>query len=122
MFSEFCRICVRTLLAMKLVCGNRDSKIGNDGKIFVNVVECWQVQVFQWCRCYLITADTFIFLTLRYRGNQLIPQEKGPVWIIHSVTLETKANFTCQAVNAGGEGQPDTKYIDVYGKYIFLAI
>lgn len=51
-----------------------------------------------------------------YRGNQLIAQEKGPVWIVHSVTLETKANFTCQAVNAGGEGQPDTKYIDVYGK------
>ncbi|KAI5704488.1 hypothetical protein M8J75_005934 [Diaphorina citri] len=55
-----------------------------------------------------------------YRGNQLIPQEKGPVWIIHSVTLETKANFTCQAVNAGGEGLPDTKYIDVYAPPQFI--
>lgn len=54
-----------------------------------------------------------------YRGADLIPQEKGPVWIIHSVTLEAKANFTCQAVNAGGKGLPDTKYIDVYGKDMF---
>uniref|UniRef100_A0A8D8UIM3 Hemicentin-2 n=1 Tax=Cacopsylla melanoneura TaxID=428564 RepID=A0A8D8UIM3_9HEMI len=49
-----------------------------------------------------------------YRGDDLITQEKGPVWIIHTVTLQTKANFTCQAVNAGGKGQSDTKYIDVY--------
>lgn len=55
-----------------------------------------------------------------YRGSYQVSDHTTSRWTITPVTLETKSNFTCIAVNEGGQSQPATVYIDVYGKEVLL--
>lgn len=40
----------------------------------------------------------------------------NPEWFVDHVSLETRANFTCQAYNDGGATNSEPVYIEVYGK------
>lgn len=51
------------------------------------------------------------------RGNHIVPDVTSGNWSIELVTLESESNFTCYAVNEGGDGQPATTYIDVLGMF-----
>ncbi|RZF42221.1 hypothetical protein LSTR_LSTR004370 [Laodelphax striatellus] len=56
-----------------------------------------------------------------FRNYQALQQ--GPVtanYTIDPVTLETDANFTCSAVNLGGESESDTVHIKVYAPPAFI--
>ena len=50
------------------------------------------------------------------RGTHHIPEVTTSNYTISTVTLETESNFTCLAYNEGGEGDPATVYIEVFGK------
>nr|XP_018907404.1 PREDICTED: hemicentin-1-like isoform X4 [Bemisia tabaci] len=54
------------------------------------------------------------------RGNHIVPDVTSGNWSIELVTLESESNFTCYAVNEGGDGQPATTYIDVLAPPAFI--
>lgn len=49
------------------------------------------------------------------RGLHQMHNMTAANWTIEPVTLETDSNFTCLAYNEGGEGEPATVYIKVFG-------
>ncbi|XP_060519272.1 titin isoform X2 [Cylas formicarius] len=48
-----------------------------------------------------------------YRGSHQLTEVNSSVYKISPVGLETRSNFTCIAVNDGGESEPATKFINV---------
>lgn len=55
-----------------------------------------------------------------YRGSYHVPEVTTHNWTIFPVTLETKSNFTCIAVNEGGQSAPASARIDVSGNFKLL--
>lgn len=53
---------------------------------------------------------------LWYRGGHLVREINVPNWTINYVTLETRNNFTCVAINEGGRSKESSVAIDVVGK------
>lgn len=51
-----------------------------------------------------------------YRGQHRLPDETASVLEVESANLETKDNFTCLAVNAAGEGDTATVFVDIVGQ------
>lgn len=71
-------------------------------------------------RCSVDDAGRPETTTYRWlRGTHLIQNVTTANWTIDPVTQETESNFTCLAYNKGGEGDPATVYIEVYGKFKF---
>ncbi|KOC69623.1 Hemicentin-1 [Habropoda laboriosa] len=54
------------------------------------------------------------------RGLDRLPDENDATYTIESVNLETEANFTCQAYNEAGDGDPATTFIDVSAAPAFI--
>ena len=54
------------------------------------------------------------------RGDQTMPGLTTPVWTIHSVSLHTQDNISCQAVNRAGEGIKGSKQIFVLSQPSFI--
>lgn len=50
------------------------------------------------------------------RGTHVQPEIRSYNWTIYPVSLETRTNFSCQALNEAGFGNPGFLTIDVYGK------
>ena len=50
------------------------------------------------------------------RGHQTVPGKTSAVWTIHSVSLHTQANISCQSVNKAGEGIKGSTEILVLAK------
>lgn len=57
---------------------------------------------------------------LWYRGTYQVPDITTPNWTITPVLLETKSNFTCAAINEGGQSENATVYIDVSAPPAFI--
>ncbi|XP_025836985.1 hemicentin-2 isoform X3 [Agrilus planipennis] len=55
-----------------------------------------------------------------YRGNHLVPDVTTSNWTIYPVTLETKTNFTCLAVNEGGKSTNSSIGINVLAPPSFI--
>lgn len=52
------------------------------------------------------------------RGTYNQTEVRSDKWTINPVSLETRSNFSCQAVNEAGFGIPAYQTIDVHGKAI----
>ena len=57
-------------------------------------------------------ADRFVWK----RGRHVVTHASGRNWTIDPVTLQTKANISCGAVNAVGEGDRDSIDVEVFGE------
>ena len=57
-------------------------------------------------------ATDFIWM----RGRHVVTHVSSSNWTIDPVTLETKANISCVATNAVGEGTKDFLSMEVFGK------
>lgn len=55
-----------------------------------------------------------------YKGNYLSRERNSSKWVIESVTLSDRTNFTCFAVNRGGRSEPSTVYINVLAPPAFI--
>lgn len=53
-----------------------------------------------------------------YRGSHQMTEVTSSKLKIAPVGLETNSNFTCIAVNEGGQGEPATLFINVNGKFL----
>lgn len=54
------------------------------------------------------------------RGNHPVMDVNSANWTIDPVTLEAETNFTCTAVNLGGESKPANLFIKVYAPPTFI--
>ena len=57
-------------------------------------------------------ADRFVWM----RGRHVVSHVHGRNWTVDPVTLQTKANISCVAVNAVGEGERDSVDVEVFGE------
>ena len=57
-------------------------------------------------------ADRFVWM----RGRHVVSHVHGRNWTVDPVTLLTKANISCVAVNAVGEGERDSVDVEVFGE------
>ncbi|ODM99879.1 Hemicentin-1 [Orchesella cincta] len=62
------------------------------------------------------TAQVFRWM----RGTHVQSEIRSYNWTIYPVSLETRANFSCQAVNEAGFGNPAFATIDVYAPPTFI--
>lgn len=53
------------------------------------------------------------------RGTHVQQDVRSMNWTAYSVSLEHRANFSCQAVNEAGSGPPATVNLDVFGEDSF---
>ena len=58
-------------------------------------------------------ADRFVWM----RGRHVVTHVSGHNWTIDPVTLQTKANISCVAVNVVGEGERDSIDVEVFGEW-----
>ena len=58
-------------------------------------------------------ADRFVWM----RGRHVVNHVSGRNWTVDPVTLQTKANISCVAVNAVGEGERDSIDVEVFGEW-----
>ena len=49
------------------------------------------------------------------RGNYVQTDVHSSNWTIYPVSLETRANFSCEALNPAGQGPPATLLMEVFG-------
>ena len=55
------------------------------------------------------------------RGTHVQMDQSVSNWTIFPVSLEHRANFSCEAINEAGHGPPATVPIDVFGKSSLLS-
>lgn len=54
---------------------------------------------------------------LWYRGSHQMAEIRTWNFTLKSVRVEERSNFTCIALNEGGQSEPATVFINVNGKY-----